>query len=497
MLTFLKKWWFVCLIVIVVLYLAIGAVAPFIKYKQISQETAADKSIAEQVAGAQGSADRVMLLENNGDALDERIRLLEMAQKRIIISTFDMREGKSADDIGAVLLQKADEGVAVSLLIDGFNGSFRLPGSDFFETLASHPNIEIRLYNPIHLLTPWTSQGRMHDKYVLVDDIGYIMGGRNTFDYFLGEYPTEHRSHDRDVLIYNGANGRGANDNLNAGSSLKQVENYFYEVWDGGYCKAFGKYEQSGKIAEASVKLPEKLQKERERLNARYAEMQTEKPELFAPYEDGLNRYENSTYETDGVFLIRGETGIYGKEPKVLHQLECLMEQAQEKVVIHTPYAVCNKYMYGVLDRVAQAVPRAELMLNSVENGDNFFGSADYLYNKGKLVDTGVQLYEYDGGDSYHGKSIVIDDEIAIVGSYNFDLRSTYVDTELMLVIKSKELASELAGQMEQFQRECRKVLTEKEYEVPENVTVAHMPVYKKVLMYVVGGLAQTFRCLI
>lgn len=487
MVSFLKKWWLLCLIIAVLLYLIIGAVAPFVTYRKISQETAEDP-IAEQVAAAEESTDRVMLLEDNGSALEERLRMISMARERVLLSTFDMREGESAYDIGAVLLQKADEGVKVSLLIDGFNGSFRLPGSAFFETLAAHPNIEIRIYNPINLLTPWTSQGRMHDKYVVVDDIGYILGGRNTFDYFLGEYPTEHRSHDRDVLIYNTASGTEDRE-----SSLWQVESYFKEVWDGGYCKVFGKRHSGTKTAE----LPARMQKERDRLAQRYAEIQKRSPELFAERAETEQNYRERTYAAKGAFLIRGETGIYGKEPAVLYKLQSLMKRAEKKVTIHTPYAVCNQYMYGVLAEVAEAVPGAELMLNSVENGDNFFGSGDYLYNKGKLIKTGMQLYEYDGGDSYHGKSIVIDDEIAIVGSYNFDLRSTYMDTELMLVVKCPELAAELSGHMQDFQKDCRKVVTRTEYEVPEHVTVAHIPVVKKVLLYVAGGLAQAFRFLL
>ena len=43
----------------------------------------------------------------------------------------------------------------------------------------------------------------MHDKYVIVDELAYILGGRNTFDYFIGDYPNKNMSYDREVLIYN------------------------------------------------------------------------------------------------------------------------------------------------------------------------------------------------------------------------------------------------------------------------------------------------------
>ena len=54
----------------------------------------------------------------------------------------------------------------------------------------------------------------MHDKYVIVDDGAYILGGRNTFDYFLGDYDTKNKSLDREVLVYN--TGQGGADSMKA-----------------------------------------------------------------------------------------------------------------------------------------------------------------------------------------------------------------------------------------------------------------------------------------
>ena len=45
-----------------------------------------------------------------------------------------------------------------------------------------------------------------------------------------------------------------------------------------------------------------------------------------------------------------------------------------------------------------------------------------------------------------HAKSIVFDQEIAVVGSFNFNLRSTYLNTESLLVIDNKTIAQKLAN---------------------------------------------------
>ena len=94
-----------------------------------------------------------------------------------------------------------------------------------------------------------------------------------------------------------------------------------------------------------------------------------------------------------------------------------LMKQANDKVIIHTPYIVCNDYMYDALTQVNASVPDVRMMINSVANGDNVVASSDYLKNKKNVIETGITIYEYDGGTSYHGKSVVIDDYVSIVGS--------------------------------------------------------------------------------
>lgn len=421
----------------VILYVVIGALAPFMHYSPVSQSFQESFSAAD-ILEPEESPDRAMLLETNISAWEERIRLMNMASERIILSTFDMRDGESTRDLLSVLLHKADEGVQVQILVDGFSDFLRMEGRPVFYALSSHPNVEIRIYNPIRPWFPWTLQGRMHDKYVIADDQAYILGGRNTFDYFIGDYETENKSFDRELLIYN-SKGPGE-------SSLNGLMAYFQEV----------------------------------------------RPDLFEPFD-----YAQVTEPTQGVELLSGETGIYGKEPRVFYMLSQLMAHAQEQVIIHTPYAVCNDYMYDTLTNLCAQVPDVTMMVNSVENGDNLVASSDYLKNKGHLIETGLEIYEYDGGISYHGKSVVIDNDISIVGSYNLDLRSTYMDTELMLVVKSEALTQELTGYMEDMHQDCRKVIDARTYETPPHLDTARIPPAKRFFLGFLGILLAPFRCVI
>lgn len=84
------------------------------------------------------------------------------------------------------------------------------------------PNVEIKFYNPVSLLKPWTLNYRMHDKYLIIDDTVYLLGGRNTYDLFLGSYVDTYNL-DRDVLVYSEVPREM--------SSLSQLQAYFMQAW--------------------------------------------------------------------------------------------------------------------------------------------------------------------------------------------------------------------------------------------------------------------------
>ena len=132
-----------------------------------------------------------------------------------------------------------------------------------------------------------------------------------------------------------------------------------------------------------------------------------------------------------------------------------------------------------------------------MENGDNVVASSDYLYNKDRILDSGVRLLEYQGGHSYHAKTVLIDDDISIVGSFNFDLRSTYVDTELMIAVKCKPLNEEISAVFDDFEESACEQGVNGEESVPPNVTVRELSLGEKLLYQTIGLLLYPFRYLV
>ena len=58
-----------------------------------------------------------------------------------------------------------------------------------------------------------------------------------------------------------------------------------------------------------------------------------------------------------------------------------------------------------------------------------------------------------------HTKSILIDDRLSVIGSFNWNMRSPYLDTELMLLVDCPALNAALREQTEEMMRQSRLVL--------------------------------------
>ena len=456
----------------IILYLVIGAIIPFLKHKEVGEDTK-DKIAGTQFYSDSIGPDRAAIIEDNEEALRIRLKMIADAKGSIILSTFDFRSDNAGKDMLSALLNAAERGVKVEIFADGFNSMIRMEKNEYFYALSSHPNIKITIYNQVNLLKPWNGMGRMHDKYVIIDESAYILGGRNTFGYFLGNYPG-HKNYDRDVLVYN----TGSEE-----SSLYQVKAYYEKISSQDCCAVFHDDE--------SLAEKKDVKKARQELVERYAGVQEKyKGFLDEPYD-----YVKNTFDTNTINLLSNPTNLYSKEPVVYYGLMELAKQAKKEVKIHTPYIICNDYMYEGLTSVGD---KTTIMTNSAENNGNLFGAVDYLKYKGKIIDTGVQIKEYEGGISYHGKSITIDDDIAIVGSFNMDMRSAYIDTELMLVINSKDVTAQLKSNMEEYEKQAATVKNETEYSyVPEGMEMKPLSNKKKNVKFWLGPVMNLFRFLL
>lgn len=446
------------------IYVVLGAILPYKKQPDISTEYInsfnPDDFYSDQI-----SCDRAYIIEDNTKALTERLRMIKTADERIIISTFDIRSDTSGKDVLAALLNAAQRDIDIKMLVDGYSALMHMKNNSYFMALSTLSNVEIKIYNPINILRPWRSMGRLHDKYIIIDDDLYILGGRNTNDLFLGD--NDKKNYDRDVLVYN--TKPSAHE-----SSLYELYDYFCKIWDMEVCKYYHDDEDEGK--------KEKVIKARKELESIYAANMEKYPYLSEDFD-----YNTITYEVNKISFLTNPVHVYAKEPTLFYSLAELMKNAKDEIKIHTPYVICNDMMYEALEIVCKGQAEVSIMTNSAANNANPFGAADYLKNKEKILNTGISIYEYEGGISYHGKSITIDDNISIVGSFNIDLRSVYLSTEIMLVIDSEDINKQLKEYMNHYEASSVRVIDMDRAEVPEGVERQKLTSEKEVLIKIIS----------
>lgn len=400
------------LLVVVLLYIA-ALVVPYIPHKKVS-ETFQKHFHTRTFYREQTGTERVAYINDNTDALLCRLRMIEEAQEEVIVSTFDFNADKAGKDMMSALLCAADRGVSVKVIVDGCSGFLDMRGNEWFQALTAHENVEMRIYNPVNLLKPWTLQARMHDKYVICDRKIYLLGGRNTMNLFLGDYSSS-KNIDRELLVYE--------TDVDGDSSVNQLLSYFDTVWNRPESKEYLCKDRTKEVKECA----EELKKRREQLMELY-------PEAYREWD--WNAY---TMETNQVSLLYNPVEAANKEPWMWYSLNQLMQKGKQ-VTVYTPYIICGKEMYQDLENLRDSDVSVEIITNDVASGANPWGCTDYLNQKEKIRATGVKVYEFMGEHSCHTKAFLIDDRMSIVGSYNMDMRSTYQDTELMLAVDSKEL---------------------------------------------------------
>ncbi len=385
-------------------------------------------------------SERVLCIDDNQEALLWRLRLIDSAKSRLILSTFEWREDVSGVIVMSALYAAAERGVKIRLFIDGIYGYLDLRDSLPFHALLSHPNIQVKFYNALVPSNISKVNYRMHDKYVIADDGAYLLGGRNTYDYFLGEAPGR-KNIDRELLVLED----GPRDK---NSSLSSLLRYFFSIWDlpcnrKAVCKKSGEDLQSG-------------------LNTLKETAESLRTNFPAAYEEADAG--RAAVPAEKIRLLANPTNPSRKEPTLWHAL-CSRMNGRDKVLIQTPYVICGKEMYQDLREAASSTNELTLLINAVENGANPWGCTDYLNQKQNILDTGTSVCEFIGDRSVHTKTVLIDDDISIVGSYNLDMRSTYLDTELMLDVKSPALNEQLRAIANRQMQKCRKVFPNGSYE--------------------------------
>nr|WP_296405012.1 phospholipase D family protein [Psychrobacter sp.] len=403
------------------------------------------------------------------DAFASRSILTDMATESIDVQYYIWHDDQAGQLLLKKLWQAADRGVVVRLLLDDFNTNAAL--DKHLLRFASHPNIAVRLINPMsfrkfHTLNYFTNLSRinhrMHNKSMTFDRRLSIVGGRNVGDEYLSN-DKKSQFADLDVLLI--------------GNVVKDVNNSFEQYWNSDIS-----YDIETLVNHKSSKLDVDINYNPKIKTEEFiSSLEKIYPEKSSANNNGLNVYnralENSTIDADLInqqvpfrwaqmtFLSDNvEKLLQNTQPQanLVAQLRHVLGTPTKNLSIISSYFVPTKDGVNTLIKLAQQGVKVRILTNSFNATDVAAVHAGYAQWRVPLLQAGIEIYELkataskearenklwrarsQSSTSLHAKAFAIDDHSVFIGSYNIDPRSANINTEMGVVIKDDNLARQL-----------------------------------------------------
>ena len=387
-------------------------------------------------------------LSDGIDALSARLLLAERAERTIDVQYYLIKTDTTSLAFIRALLRAADRGVRVRLLLDDVFTSGYDAG---MAALDSHPNFEIRIFNPFRRGAAgraWSGltdfgriNRRMHTKTFTVDSQVTIVGGRNIADEYFGARE-DAKFGDLDVI--------------GIGPITNEVSQMFDSFWNHETAlpiPAFAKIpdDPAAALDHLRARLEEQFVVAR---NSKYGE---------AIHETVLESIERPGADLDWVsyrlVFDSPDKGIRSKEGPKVSIVEPLVEalrSARKELIVISPYFVPQKTGVRFFSELAARGVDVTIVTNSLAANNQVTVHGGYAPSRKTLLRNGVKIYEVrpdaevagaefvaaSGAKStLHTKAFLVDGETVFVGSFNFDPRSANLNTESGVIIESEQMA--------------------------------------------------------
>jgi putative cardiolipin synthase len=342
--------------------------------------------------------------------------------------------------------------VQVRLLVDDMDARAK---NDGLAALDAHPNIAVRMFNPLPSRSGTIAAAgdmmgdakrlnrRMHNKTWIVDNRIAVVGGRNLGDEYFGA-SEEVNFVDLDFAMI--------------GPVVQDASASFDRYWN------------SKAAYPMAVLSPEKvngaaLDKLRGLMAAAMEEARRGAYAELLRRDDAVTRLVSGdwpmSWSSDYRFVSDDPGKIYTDPDRsnsdVLHVLAPVLRDAERDLTIVSPYFVPRDAGTKGLVAAAQSGKRVRVLTNSLAANDVAAVHGGYAEYRERLLAGGVQLWELkptpgvqtrssffgSSGASLHTKGLAVDGETIFVGSYNLDPRSTSLNCEQGVLVKSDVLAQQ------------------------------------------------------
>lgn len=139
-----------------------------------------------------------------------------------------------------------------------------------------------------------------------------------------------------------------------------------------------------------------------------------------------------------------------------LRLFNTLLYSAQERVTISSPYFVPDDSLLYAITTAAQRGVRVELFVSEV--GDQFLVHHAQRSYYEALLKAGVRIFLYPKPLVLHAKHFTVDQDVAIIGSSNMDMRSFSLNLEVSVMMIDKDVVKQMHEVEEEYRRVCREL---------------------------------------
>lgn len=315
------------------------------------------------------------------DVISAMLEDIKGAKKFIFMEYFIVSEGRVWNDILDVLTQKVKEGVEVKLLFDDF-GTLRINTHAFRKDMKNR-GLDMCIFNPIHKdVARMSFNYRNHQKITVIDGNIAYTGGFNLADEYANYIVRFGHWKDSGVRLY--------------GEGVYSFTCFFLNMWS---------------ISHKGIKINDELYR---------PDISVKEEGFVQPFSGGPHR--NPHNPTEGAYTR-------------------MINKARDYIYITTPYLVLDQNMLQDLTSAAESGVDVRIIVPKIY--DKWYVYMVNVSNYGKLMEAGVQIYEYTPG-FIHAKNVVVDDECAICGTINTDYRSFYLHYECGVFISEMDVIKDM-----------------------------------------------------
>lgn len=147
-----------------------------------------------------------------------------------------------------------------------------------------------------------------------------------------------------------------------------------------------------------------------------------------------------------------------------------LLYAARERIIITSPYFVPDEAMLRAISGATQRGVHVELFVSEIGDQALVYHAQRSYYEA--LLRAGVRIYMYKAPFILHAKHFTIDDDVAVIGSSNMDIRSFELNMEVSLLVHGESFVREMRAVEDGYRRDSRELTLDEWMQQPLRSTV-------------------------